>query len=316
MDNLTHSLVGAALGRAGLYRRTRLAAGALIIGANLPDIDVIGLPFGENLAFRRGITHGPLAMLLLPLLLTGALVVWGRVRAPRSTTADDNELRPRQLLLLSYVGVLTHPFFDWLNSYGVRLLYPFSDRWFYGDSIFIIDLWVWIALGTGVWIARRRSKQQHPDAERPARISLAGVAAYVLLMIAGSAYAREYARQQASAQGTAVVDVMAAPVPLNPFVRSIVIETSSAYQLGRVAFFPSISFSTGVEIARNAVNASAQRAVASGAFDDFLYWSRFPYFTVTVRGDSADVKIGDARFPGSGAVSNSFSLTATVPATK
>ena len=61
MDNVTHSLVGAALGRAGLYRRTRLAAGALIIGANLPDIDVLGLPFGENLSIRRGITPGPIA---------------------------------------------------------------------------------------------------------------------------------------------------------------------------------------------------------------------------------------------------------------
>lgn len=39
LDNLTHSLVGALLGQTGLKRRTRLAMPALVIGANLPDVD-------------------------------------------------------------------------------------------------------------------------------------------------------------------------------------------------------------------------------------------------------------------------------------
>ena len=37
MDNLTHSLVGALIGQAGLKRKTGLAMPALIVGANLPD---------------------------------------------------------------------------------------------------------------------------------------------------------------------------------------------------------------------------------------------------------------------------------------
>jgi inner membrane protein len=65
MDNLCHSLVGAALAECGLRRRTRYATFALVIGANLPDIDVLAL-FGDNgLGFRRGITHG------IPALLCG-----------------------------------------------------------------------------------------------------------------------------------------------------------------------------------------------------------------------------------------------------
>ncbi len=39
MDNLTHSLVGALLGQAGLKKKTGLAMPALVIGANLPDVD-------------------------------------------------------------------------------------------------------------------------------------------------------------------------------------------------------------------------------------------------------------------------------------
>ena len=75
MDNLTHSLFGAALGQIGLKRRTGLAMPTLIIAANLPDIDAAcfaWLDGLEHLAFRRGITHGPIALLLLPLLLWAA----------------------------------------------------------------------------------------------------------------------------------------------------------------------------------------------------------------------------------------------------
>jgi hypothetical protein len=33
------------------------------------------------------------------------------------------------------------------NTYGVRLLMPYSDRWFYGTALSIIDPWVWLAEG-------------------------------------------------------------------------------------------------------------------------------------------------------------------------
>jgi len=71
MDNLCHTLVGAALGEAGLKRRTRFGAATLMIGSNLPDVDVF--VFASNtppVAFRRGWTHGVIADALLPVLLT------------------------------------------------------------------------------------------------------------------------------------------------------------------------------------------------------------------------------------------------------
>jgi inner membrane protein len=312
MDNLTHSLVGAALGRAGLYSRTRLAAGALIIGANLPDIDVIGLPFGENLAFRRGVTHGPIAMLLLPIALTAMLLAWARWRpAPH----DSPSIRPSQLLLLSYIGVLSHPALDWLNSYGVRLLHPFSDRWFYGDSIFIIDPWIWLALGGGVWFARRRARRNASRERRPAQLALCSVATYVLLMIAGSAFARRFTHDHVVAQGApAPESVMAAPVPVNPFARTVVVDVGEAYRFGALVFTPRPVLTLGEPVPDNARHPSVRRAVQEGNFADFLYWSRYPMFTVQPAGDSSRVRVGDARFPGRGGVSNSFSQSAMVPA--
>src|ERR1051326_6803743 len=84
MDNITHTLVGLALADSGLKRRSRLGTAALLIGANLPDIDALVYFFGRGgasaLAFRRGWTHGVLAMVVLPVALTAGLLGWGRPR--------------------------------------------------------------------------------------------------------------------------------------------------------------------------------------------------------------------------------------------
>ncbi|MFL6848020.1 MAG: metal-dependent hydrolase, partial [Sphingomicrobium sp.] len=68
MDNLTHSLVGAVMGRMGLKRLTPRAMPALIISANLPDIDSFVAPlFGaEPIAAHRGFTHGVGGLVTMP----------------------------------------------------------------------------------------------------------------------------------------------------------------------------------------------------------------------------------------------------------
>ena len=84
MDNLTHSLVGALIGQMGLKRKTGLAMPTLIIAANLPDIDATCAIYGiESLSMRRGITHGPIAMVVLPLVLAGGLWWFDKWQAGR-----------------------------------------------------------------------------------------------------------------------------------------------------------------------------------------------------------------------------------------
>jgi inner membrane protein len=139
MDNLAHTLAGLAFAEAGLRRKTAFGATTLAIAANLPDIDVLIYTVGDGidaLAFRRGWTHGVLAMLVLPLALAGLVFLWSRVREPRPGAPPMNW---RWLVALCAIGVWSHPLLDLFNTYGVRLLMPFSNRWFYGDTLFIID---------------------------------------------------------------------------------------------------------------------------------------------------------------------------------
>lgn len=68
--------------------------------------------------------------------------------------------RAAPLLLLAATGVSSHPLLDWLKNYGMRWLMPFNDRCSYGDTLFIIDPWVWLLLGGMcflLWSQHRRA---------------------------------------------------------------------------------------------------------------------------------------------------------------
>jgi inner membrane protein len=157
LDPLAHTLVGACLAETGLRGRTRLATPALIVGANLPDVDVVARFVGADAmyGFRRGHTHGVAAMLLGPLVLTTLLLLYARLRPGG---AQGPPLRPRWVLALSALGVISHPLLDWTNTYGVRWLMPFSATWYYGDALFIVDPWMWLSTASAVVLARSRSK--------------------------------------------------------------------------------------------------------------------------------------------------------------
>src|SRR5687768_18154153 len=92
MDNLCHTLAGAALGEAGLKRRTAMAMGTLMIASNLPDVDVAVFATDTlAMSFRRGWTHGVLAMVVLPPLLAALMFAFGRARRGTHRTGGSSD---------------------------------------------------------------------------------------------------------------------------------------------------------------------------------------------------------------------------------
>jgi inner membrane protein len=159
MDPIAHTFTGMALAAAGLKRATPLAATALFMGVNAPDVDVLA-GFGpdfQSFAFRRGWTHGVLALALWPFVLTGVLLAWDRyVRRKRKPDAAPARAGP--LLALTAVAIISHPTLDWLNNYGLRWLMPFDGRWFYGDALFVIDPWFWLLTGGAAFLTFSKAK--------------------------------------------------------------------------------------------------------------------------------------------------------------
>lgn len=133
MDNLTHSLVGWALAETGLKHRSRKGLAALVLAANMPDIDVFfGWAPWAPLAMHRGFTHGLVGgVVLMPPLLVSLLWLFDRWQALRGKIAQEAPpLRLGWLVLLSYLGAITHPLLDLQTVYAVQLLSPWSERWF------------------------------------------------------------------------------------------------------------------------------------------------------------------------------------------
>lgn len=292
MDNLTHSLVGALLGQLGLKRRSGLAMPTLIISANIPDIDagctVLGM---VSLAMRRGVTHGPVAMLLLPLVLTGAMIAFDRWQERRGTRPPGRApLRPGWLLALAYIGCLSHPFFDWLNSYGIRLLEPFSHRWFYGDALFIVDPWLLAMLIAGVWLSRRRDHVRRSDWRRPAWTAFGAIVAYIAVNmgITSATALRVLGREPYPAVA------VANPVPLAFWRREVLWRSGDRY--GSYILTPwgdiregQMPQPIGMDDPR-----IAQRVEGNSQAQAFLFWSRMP--VAEARGDT--IVLGDQRFLG------------------
>jgi inner membrane protein len=175
VDNLTHSLVGALMGRIGLKRLTPLAMSALIVSANLPDIDSFVAPlFGVSpRVAHRGFTHGVGGLILLPFVTAAIILLWQRFRPSK-----EGRVRLGGLLFVCFLGGLSHSALDYLTGYGTRLLEPFSHRWFYGDTLFIVDPWIWIMLILGLefsWRAERNGRNW----TRPATWAFAAVLGYI-----------------------------------------------------------------------------------------------------------------------------------------
>ncbi len=286
MDNLTHSLVGALIGQAGLKRRTGLAMPALVIGANLPDVDGVCMLLGtQGLALRLGLTHGPIAWLLLPLAL--AAILWGfdRWQQRRGKRPEGRApVRFGQLYWLGLIACLTHPALDWLNSYGIRFLSPFSQRWFYGDILFIIDLWLWLGLGFATWLSLRRERKAG-EGKPIARGALALALAYVGLNAAITWLAEERARLNAPYPRIAIAN----EAPLAFWRRDMIVGQGDG--LWSVAGQPV----GDVPLDRCDLGAARRR---DRDVDAFLVWSRAPFVE---RLPDGGWQLGDARFVGRGA---------------
>jgi inner membrane protein len=310
MDNLTHSLVGAVLGQAGLKRTTGLAMPALIIGANLPDVDAacfFWLEGTEHLGFRRGITHGPPALVLLPLILAGLL--WAFDRWEAQTRFLGRGKRPEGrlpvrfgwLYAMAFIGCLSHPALDWLNVYGIRLLEPFSSEWFYGDTLFIIDPWLWALLIGSVWWSRRREKRG-VEWTGPAKAGIAAMLAYIGVnaVISVGALGANYETDMSDSH-----DTISSPVPLAFWEREVLVGGEGEWFVERdePRILTPVDPRSDPIVLRTSLKPITDRPCrlpdlekerrTNSQLDAFLFWSRAPFAT---RAADGSVILYDARF--------------------
>jgi inner membrane protein len=304
MDNLTHSLTGLALARAGLNRFSPRATLLLLISANIPDIDIVALGRGQlcYLEVHRGYSHSLVllpAMALLSVLVTAAIY--------------RQKLPWLKAWLLCVAGVGSHLLLDWTTSYGIRLLLPFSSRWFHLDLNSLTDL---VALSVlvlaALWplFSRLVASEIGERAKRPFGRRMAVFALlFFALFDAGRAILHARAVGQLASRlyaGAPPIRAAAFPGPANPFVWRGVVESRSAYRLLSVNTLGEIDPTSAQVFYKPPVTPAIRAARATEPFRYFQYFARFPVWSVeplTERNwEGTRVELTDLRFgtPGGG----------------
>jgi inner membrane protein len=267
-------LVGAVMGRMGLKRLSPRAMPAMIIAANLPDIDsFVAAGVGcDPLAAHRGFTHGIGGLVTMPFLAVA--IIWA---LEKLLPGKEGPLKLPGLLLACFLAVLSHPLLDLMNTYGTRLLEPFSHQWFYADTLFIVDPWIWIMLILGLemsWRAERLGRNW----ERPAAWGFTAMLLYIGLNDAISARAVALTRPLVERVAPPRM-VVASELPLEFWKRKMIwrsdaIGGSGEYDLlkglNHARLDPEI-VSLNLDDPRLAAAEKRERHVRA-----FLFWSRMP----------------------------------------
>lgn len=293
MDNVTHTLVGLMMARAGLTKCPRGTPVMMMIAANLPDADVVSgfagrLPY---LQYHRGYTHALAAapwLAVIPVLLLA-----GIFRAKISA----------RLYIFSLLAVLSHLALDWTNVYGIRLLLPFSDRWLRLDMTDIVDPWILAVLLVAVGapaLARLVSSEIGSRTGAGPQRGWAWFALAALIVYEGGRFAaheRALAVMGAHTFNGAIPQRLAAlPSRVNPlrwrgiaegedFVSIVPIDLSEPFDptAGRIEY--SATTSPAIDAARR-----------TPAFEVFGRFSQLPFWKITALPDAARVELIDLRF--------------------
>jgi inner membrane protein len=242
LEPVTHFLTGACLGRAGLNRKTALATLTLTLAAEAPDLDVLGRIRGPAFAFahHRGFTHSFVGIVIDAIVVVGFVyLIW----LLRGRKTKDPNLPPRWglLFLFACLAGLTHILLDFTNNYGVRPFWPFSEKWYSWDIVFIFDPIIFTCLLLGLIMPGLFSlidkeigaRSRGPRGRVAAIFALAAVAMLWLIRD----YEHRRAVQALEAQtynGADPVRASAYPDLVNPFHWYGVIEATNFFALAPV----------------------------------------------------------------------------------
>jgi inner membrane protein len=286
LEPVTHFLTGACIARAGFNRKTALATLTLTLAAEAPDLDVVGRFRGAAFGFahHRGFTHSFVGILLDAIAVVGFVYLIWHLRGRKPNKFN---LPPRWGLLYLYacLGGLSHILLDFTNNYGVRPFWPFSERWYSWDIVFIVEPVMLVCLILGLivpWLfslidSEVGAKQRGPRGRFAATAALLGI----VLMWGVRDY--EHRRAVSALQARTYNDAeplraSAFPKFLDPFHWDGVVETPAFFVLAPVnSLAPEVDPEGRMEIRykpeETPVSLAAKKSYLGRVFLD---WAQYP----------------------------------------
>ncbi len=304
MDNVTHSLTGLAIARCGTNRISPRATLLLLLSANAPDADIVVAPWGALPYFEahRGYTHCLLGLPCMAALCVLAVAAIYRTKLPWF-----------RAWVLCCLGVASHLLLDWTNSYGVRLLLPFSSRWYHVDLNSLTDAIILCVLAMAAvwpWFSRFVSSEIGSRKIPVVRATAVAALVFVLLFDVGRFVARQKAIAVIDARiydGMTPLSAAALPDAIDPWRWTGVVETANSFAEMDVNLLHEFDPDTAEIFYKRPFDAAIEAARRTEPFRYFQYFSRFPIWSEEPislpNGAGRRIELSDLRFgvPGGGA---------------
>jgi len=304
LEPITHALSSVVLARAGLNRTTRLAIPMMLVAGLAADLDWLSSLGGASafLSGHRAATHSLIGAAAIAVFVAAGFWALGRIY-PRFS------VRFVPAVFVCAVASGVHLLLDLTNSYGVKLFWPFREKWFAGDLVDEVDPWLLAILAGGLLLpALFHLIGEEIGSAKKRRKGLRG-AVIVLVLVALFIGARWTLHDRAVEllrsrlyRGEAPLLVAAFPQPMSPFAWSGVVETEAAlHQVDlSVVLNPSFDPDSGRTLYKPEPSAVLESARKSRAATMFLQFARFPKATVEPTLDGFRVQLRDLRFTNSG----------------
>lgn len=288
MDSLMHGLMGLVVASCQPQqtnptdeqrKQSRAIWWATFIGAEAPDLDIVMMPTGPlgHLTYHRGTLH---SLALAPILAALIALIVGRI------FPGTNRVKLFTWALVG--GLVGHLFMDWMTSYGLRFMLPFSNRWYSIDWAAEVELGMMIppllAIAVGFWWPRLRGPL----------LRVAGV--IIVAVIAYRGVAHSVLQQTvARAYGVPVQSVTLEPVIYQETTWEYVVTDPTLYHLGRIALNGAMVERGTLARVEPAANPVISAALATPAGKIIWQFARNPVVSAAATPKGYDVVVSDLR---------------------
>jgi inner membrane protein len=223
MDPVTHIASGV-LGKGAFrgYYEGRNMTLFCVIAALLPDIDNLAVFFGPEfyLIHHRGATHSLAAGILLAFILAYIFRLF----------IKSFDIKKGFIAALTIIYL--HLFLDLITSYGTQILFPFTNKRYSLESVFIVDP-IYTFVLVIILIAAALSKK---NKELIIITGAVWIFLYPLVNFGTKIYLEKNLEARLGARKEKLLKVHISPDVLTPFYWKVIIERERTYDFGWIRF--------------------------------------------------------------------------------
>lgn len=307
MDPVTHIASGV-LGR-GVFRgyyNERHIMFFCIIAALLPDIDNIAVFLGPELYLihHRGATHSLVVGIFLAVILVFIFRLF----------IKSFDIKKGFITALSIIYL--HIFLDLITSYGTQVFFPFTNKRYSLESVFIVDpiyTFVLIIILTIAALNKKKKKM----------IIITGIIwifLYPAINFGIKTYFEKNIADKLGIRNERLLKVHLSPDILTPFYWKVIIEREKTYDFGGISLFgrkPLVFLGRYEKAEENMFHEFGRDA---SIFNTYSWFAVYPVVERAKSGENSIITFGDLRFSSTFSFigrlnksrKNPFSLTAVL----